>query len=77
VVGAGKEQLDFEELIAGRVIIGSPEDCAEELVRLARTTGFTRLITRIQWHGMDQRTTLRTIELMASEVKPLVEKALA
>jgi alkanesulfonate monooxygenase SsuD/methylene tetrahydromethanopterin reductase-like flavin-dependent oxidoreductase (luciferase family) len=77
VVGAGKQQLDFEELIAGRVIIGSPEECAEELVRLARTTGFTRLITRIQWHGMDQRITLRTIELMASKVKPLVEKALA
>jgi len=77
VVGSGKQQLDFEELMAGRVIIGSPEDCAEELVRLARTTGFTRLISRIQWHGMDQRITLRTIELLATKVKPLVEKALA
>ena len=77
VVGSGKEQLDFEELMAGRVIIGSPEDCAEEIVRLSRTTGFTRLITRIQWYGMDQRTTLRTIELLATKVKPLVEKALA
>jgi alkanesulfonate monooxygenase SsuD/methylene tetrahydromethanopterin reductase-like flavin-dependent oxidoreductase (luciferase family) len=77
VVGSGKEQLDFEELMAGRVVIGSPEDCAEELVRLAKTTGFTRLIARIQWHGMDQRITLRTIELLAKEVKPLVEKALA
>lgn len=77
VVGSGKQQLDFEELIAGRVIIGSPEECAEELVRLARTTGFTRLIARIQWHGMDQRITLRTIDLLASKVKPLVDKALA
>ncbi len=76
VVGSGKEQLDFEELMAGRVIIGSPEDCAEELVRLAKTTGFTRLVARIQWHGMDQRITLRTIELLATKVKPLVEKAL-
>ena len=77
VVGSGKEQLDFEELMAGRVVIGSPEDVAEELVRLAKTTGFTRLITRIQWYGMDQRITLRTIELMATKVRPLVEKALA
>lgn len=77
VVGSGKEQLDFEELMAGRVIIGSPEDCAEELVRLAKTTGFTRLVARIQWHGMDQRITMRTIELLATKVKPLVEKALA
>ena len=77
VVGSGKEQLDFEELMAGRVVIGSPEEVAEELVRLSKTTGFTRLITRIQWHGMDQRITLRTIELMATKVRPLVEKALA
>ena len=35
VVGSGKEQLDFEELMAGRVVIGSPEEVAEELVRLA------------------------------------------
>jgi alkanesulfonate monooxygenase SsuD/methylene tetrahydromethanopterin reductase-like flavin-dependent oxidoreductase (luciferase family) len=76
VVGSGKEQLDFEELLAGRVIIGSPEDCAEELVRLARTTGFTRLIARIQWYGMDQRTTLRTIELLATKVKPIVDAEL-
>ncbi|MCB1743012.1 MAG: LLM class flavin-dependent oxidoreductase [Gammaproteobacteria bacterium] len=76
VVGAGKQQLDFDELLAGRVIIGSPEECAEALVRLARATGFTRLITRIQWHGMDQRVTLRTIELLATRVKPLVEAAL-
>jgi len=76
VVGAGKEQLEFEELIAGRVIIGSPQECAEALVRLARSTGFTRLVTRIQWPGMDQRVTLRTIELLASEVKPLVDQAL-
>ena len=30
-VGADKEQLDIEELIAGRVIIGSPDECAEQL----------------------------------------------
>ncbi|MBT5110074.1 MAG: LLM class flavin-dependent oxidoreductase [Rhodospirillaceae bacterium] len=74
VVGSGKAQLDLEELLAGRVIIGSPEECAEELVRLSRTTGFTRLIARIQWLGMDQRIVLRTIELLAKEVRPLVEK---
>ena len=77
VVGSGKEQLEFEELLAGRVIIGSPEDCAEEIVRLAKATGCTRFVARNQWYGMDQRTTLRTIELLATEVKPLVDKALA
>jgi alkanesulfonate monooxygenase SsuD/methylene tetrahydromethanopterin reductase-like flavin-dependent oxidoreductase (luciferase family) len=77
VVGAGKEQLDLEELIAGRVIIGSPEECAEELVRLARATDFTRLIARVQWLGMDQRIVLRTVEMLADKVLPLVERELA
>jgi alkanesulfonate monooxygenase SsuD/methylene tetrahydromethanopterin reductase-like flavin-dependent oxidoreductase (luciferase family) len=76
VVGAGKEQLDLEELIAGRVILGSPEECAEELVRLARATGFTRLIARVQWLGMDQSLVLRTIEMLSEQVLPLVEDEL-
>lgn len=76
VVGSGKEQLDLEELIAGRVILGSPDECAEEIVRLAQATGFTRLIARVQWLGMDQRIVRRTIELLANEVRPLVERAL-
>jgi len=76
VVGSGKEQLDLEELIEGRVILGSPEECAAELVRLARATGFTRLIARIQWLGMDQKLVLRSIELLANEVLPLVEREL-
>ena len=77
VVGSGKQQLGLEELIAGRVIIGSPEECAEELVRLARATGFTRLIARVQWLGMDQRIVLRTVELLANKVLPLVERELS
>lgn len=77
VVGAGKEQLDLPELIAGRVVIGSPEQCAEELVALARATGYSRLIARVQWMGMDQRIVLRSIELLADQVLPLMRKELA
>ena len=76
VVGAGKEQLDLPELLAGRVIIGAPEDCAEELAELARATGCTRLIARVQWMGMEQRIVLRTIELLANAVLPIVESEL-
>jgi alkanesulfonate monooxygenase SsuD/methylene tetrahydromethanopterin reductase-like flavin-dependent oxidoreductase (luciferase family) len=76
VVGAGKSQLDLPELLAGRVVIGSPEECAEDLVRLARATGFTRLIARVQWMGMDQRIVRRTIELLAEGVLPLIQSEL-
>ena len=72
VVGAGKAQLDLGELLEGRVVIGSPEDCAAELAALAEATGATRLIARVQWLGMDQRLVLRTIELLAGRVVPLL-----
>ena len=69
----GTEQPDLEELIAGRVILGSPEECAEELLALREATGFTSLIARIQWLGMDQRLVLRTIEMLAERVRPIME----
>ena len=77
VVGSDKAQLEFEELLAGRVIIGSPEECAEEIVRLAHATDFTRFIARVQWLGMDQRIVLRTVEMLADKVMPLVERELS
>ena len=77
VVGSGKEQLELEELIGGRVIIGSPEECAQDLIRLGREAGCNRIITRVQWMGMDQRLVLRSIEMLANDVMPIVRKALA
>ena len=63
--------------MAGRVIIGSPDECAEELVTLARDTGCTRIVARVQWMGMDQSIVLRTIRLLAEQVRPRVESALS
>jgi alkanesulfonate monooxygenase SsuD/methylene tetrahydromethanopterin reductase-like flavin-dependent oxidoreductase (luciferase family) len=55
VVGSGKNQLDLPELLAGRIVIGAPEQCAAELVRVVRAGGFTHLVCRMQWMGMEQR----------------------
>lgn len=77
VVGSGKQQLEFEELLAGRVVLGSPEEVAEELAQLARETGYTRLLARFQWLGMEQRMVLRTIELLGDKVLPMLHSALA
>ncbi|MBI2321982.1 MAG: LLM class flavin-dependent oxidoreductase [Chloroflexi bacterium] len=76
IVGAGKEQLDLEELLAGRVVIGAPEECAEELAAFARATGADRLVCRVQWMGMEQRLVLRTIELLGERVLPLLRREL-
>jgi hypothetical protein len=68
VVGSGPAPQDLPELLRGRVVIGGPEECAEELARLAAATGCGRLVCRVQWMGMDQRLVLRTIELLAERV---------
>jgi alkanesulfonate monooxygenase SsuD/methylene tetrahydromethanopterin reductase-like flavin-dependent oxidoreductase (luciferase family) len=72
VTGADREPLDLPELLSGRVVIGGPEECAAELTRLARAVGFGRLVCRVQWMGMEQRLVLRTIELLAERVLPLL-----
>jgi hypothetical protein len=77
VVGDAKSHPEFEDLIADRFIIGSPEECAAQITELIQGTGCNRLVARIQWVGMEHRYVMRTIELLGNEVAPLVRKALA
>jgi alkanesulfonate monooxygenase SsuD/methylene tetrahydromethanopterin reductase-like flavin-dependent oxidoreductase (luciferase family) len=77
IVGDAKTHPEFEDLIADRFIIGSPEECGAQITDLMRTTGCNRLVARIQWVGMEHRYVMRTIELLGSDVAPLVRKALA
>jgi len=77
VVGDAKPHPEFDELIADRFIIGSPEQCAEEVVTLLRDTRCNRLVARIQWVGMEQRHVMRTIEQLGEVVAALVRKAMA
>jgi alkanesulfonate monooxygenase SsuD/methylene tetrahydromethanopterin reductase-like flavin-dependent oxidoreductase (luciferase family) len=77
VVGDAKSHPEFEDLIADRFIIGSPEECAAQITDLMRATGCNRLVTRIQWVGMEHSCVMRTIELLGDKVAPLVDKALA
>lgn len=77
VVKEQAPQSKFDELIRDRFIIGSPEACAEELTSIMQDTGCNRLITRIQWLGMEHRHVMRTIELLGDRVAPLMRDALA
>ncbi len=77
VVGDAKSHPEFEELLADRFIIGAPEECAKDIVDLMQATGCNRLVTRIQWMGMEHRHVMRTIEQLGNIVVPLVHKALA
>ena len=77
MVGDAKSHPEFDELINGRFIIGSPEEVAQEITRLAATTGCNRLVCRSQWVGMEHAHVMRTIELLGGKVVPLLRKALA
>lgn len=60
----------WEDLRAGRFLVGSPATVAGQLAELERRAGVTTLFLRAQWPGMDPAHTLRTIRLMAREVMP-------
>jgi alkanesulfonate monooxygenase SsuD/methylene tetrahydromethanopterin reductase-like flavin-dependent oxidoreductase (luciferase family) len=64
-------------MVNGRFIIGSPDEVAEQIAILMKTTGGTRLVRRSQWVGMEQKHVMRTIESLGASVAPLVRKALA
>jgi alkanesulfonate monooxygenase SsuD/methylene tetrahydromethanopterin reductase-like flavin-dependent oxidoreductase (luciferase family) len=60
---------EWDELRAGRFIVGAPETAAEQIRALA-DLGVTELVLRVQWPGMPQRDALRTLDLLATEVLP-------
>ena len=70
IVGEASDDIDLDRIIKGRVILGSPSEVAAELQRLRDAIGYNRLITRVQWMGLEQQTVLRSLELIAREVAP-------
>ena len=62
--------LDFEELVADRFIIGDPDDAVREIKRYVGALDVNCFIFRVQWPGMEQAKVLRTIELLATRVFP-------
>jgi len=60
---------EWNELRAGRFVLGSPETAAAE-IRALRALGVTELVLRVQWPGMPHRAAMRTLELLASDVLP-------
>jgi alkanesulfonate monooxygenase SsuD/methylene tetrahydromethanopterin reductase-like flavin-dependent oxidoreductase (luciferase family) len=69
----GKDEslsVPFEELLKDRFIVGTPEECSEEIERYRDLLGVNHLLLRLQWPGMPQRDVLRQIELIGEKVIP-------
>lgn len=57
----------------GALLVGSPEEIAERIVRLHERWGHERQFIHMDWGGVPQREHLHAIELFGTKVKPLVD----
>ncbi|MCA1696046.1 MAG: LLM class flavin-dependent oxidoreductase, partial [Actinobacteria bacterium] len=67
--GAISFDTAFDELAAGRFIIGSPADCIEQLTRYAEL-GIGSCHLRMNWPGMSADLSRKSLELFAEQVLP-------
>jgi alkanesulfonate monooxygenase SsuD/methylene tetrahydromethanopterin reductase-like flavin-dependent oxidoreductase (luciferase family) len=63
---------DWDELRAGRFVVGSPETAAAQIRELRDRVGITHLVFRVQWPGLPHADAKRTLELLATEVFPSI-----
>lgn len=61
----------------GALFVGHPEEIAERIVELHRVMGHNRQILEMDYGHVPQKDLLRSIELLGTKVKPLVDAELA
>jgi alkanesulfonate monooxygenase SsuD/methylene tetrahydromethanopterin reductase-like flavin-dependent oxidoreductase (luciferase family) len=73
------EEVSFEsgmaELEKGRFVIGSPDECIEQLLPLVTELDVTHLVCRMTWLGMPNEIARSSIERFDAEVRPVLEAA--
>ncbi|MEZ5853121.1 MAG: LLM class flavin-dependent oxidoreductase [Hyphomicrobiaceae bacterium] len=65
----------FEDLTQGRFIIGSPEECYEQLKPYWEDLGCSHIVIRTNWAGMPVSTALSSMRLISDELMPAIRKA--
>lgn len=76
---AAPNRITFDATAApdGAYAVGSPQEVAAKIVRTHRAVGHTRQIFQMDVAGVPQVEQLRAIERLGTQVRPLVEAALA
>jgi alkanesulfonate monooxygenase SsuD/methylene tetrahydromethanopterin reductase-like flavin-dependent oxidoreductase (luciferase family) len=64
-----------DEDIDARFILGTAEECAEQLDALRRDLGMTEFLLKPQWLGLPHTEAMRQVELFGTKVMPLLQKA--
>ncbi len=68
-VPADRTDVPFEQVLEGRFIIGSPDECVNEIKKY-QELGIQELILRCQWPGMPNQDSNRAVKLFGREVLP-------
>ena len=68
--------LDFDDLVRDRFLVGSPDEVAEQMIRLNKETGVNHLIMSVQWPGMPQSMVVDVLNMLSEEVFPKVKQGL-
>jgi alkanesulfonate monooxygenase SsuD/methylene tetrahydromethanopterin reductase-like flavin-dependent oxidoreductase (luciferase family) len=74
VLRSGSRQLRGAELRRGRLIIGGPEDCLEQIAVARERIPIGCLVLRMQWMGMPHAHVARAIELIGAKLLPALRK---
>ncbi|MGI9477395.1 MAG: LLM class flavin-dependent oxidoreductase [Hyphomicrobiaceae bacterium] len=64
----------FEELSKGRFVLGSPEECYEQLRPYWEEFGVNHLLIRTNWAGMPVYNSLSSMRLISDELLPELRK---
>ena len=65
---------EFEDLARGRFILGSPEECYEQLRPYWEEFGMNHLVVRTHWLGMPAELALESMEMLSKELLPELRK---
>jgi hypothetical protein len=64
----------FESLLEDRFVLGSPEECYEQLRPCWEKVGATALVLRTHWIGMPAAQALDSMRLISDEILPALRK---
>jgi alkanesulfonate monooxygenase SsuD/methylene tetrahydromethanopterin reductase-like flavin-dependent oxidoreductase (luciferase family) len=64
----------FDELSKGRFVLGSPQECYEQLKPYWEKLGVNHLIIRTHWAGMPLSSALASMRLISDELLPALKK---
>jgi alkanesulfonate monooxygenase SsuD/methylene tetrahydromethanopterin reductase-like flavin-dependent oxidoreductase (luciferase family) len=67
-------QQALDKLILDRFILGSPEECLEQLRTQGKAVGVTHWVLRPHWPGMPVASSLMSMRLLSDEVLPALRK---